>query len=130
MMNVCDTRIAALLDRAGQTMSDLPINYDTASILSLSNEAWKYIQDNNLEHRSAGYDRAVYACHLADIIDRLELALYNVVEQRDALLKELPECDGYVCATCEHIVEKGDCDECKSCDDHCSWWEWRGVQDW
>lgn len=70
-----DERIEKLLNKFGQTISDLPTSYANHSViharfsaLGWINEHWKNIPD---EKRISDE----YICHLADIIDRMEVAL-------------------------------------------------------
>lgn len=67
-------RIEALLNRAGQTISDLPREY--------SQTRRRAIMGN---HGASYYRMADKIMHLAAVIDRLEWALETACDQRDAL---------------------------------------------
>ena len=70
-----DERLEALLNRAGQTISDLPEGYS-------ENKAEAVF---NLFEFDGELDATVYIIHLAAIIDRMETALENVIGERDWL---------------------------------------------
>ena len=97
-----DERIEALLNRAGQTISDLPRKWDGCVSEPYSGEqcykahgaawAWYVGEDQRavpeLERQESTRDRLVlrsYILHLTDIIDRMETALENVIGERDWL---------------------------------------------
>ena len=83
-----DERIEALLNRAGQTISDLPKRYEQ-------------------EHRNTAFDAADkfggslsmtqnfedYILHLTDVIDRLEQALENQVTLHENLIHVICNAD-------------------------------------
>ena len=82
-----DERIEQLLNRFGQTIEDLPKANDYKWSIKLDKdikaaencvEDW-YDPDNSDEF----YDMALpsYICHLADIIDRMEIALETALTQ-------------------------------------------------
>ena len=87
-MNSCDERIEELLNRAGQTISDLPKRY-------------------RQEHRNTAFDAADkfggslsmtqnfedYILHLTDIIDRMETALDNQVTLHEHLMHVIGNAD-------------------------------------
>lgn len=62
---------------------------------------------------------------LADTIDRLEAALENALNERDALLEEVSG----MCHACKHIVCGMATDECKMTGEFQCTFEWRGVPD-
>lgn len=119
-----DERIENLLNRAGQTISDLPKRYEQ-------------------EHRNTAFDAADhfggslsmtqnfedYILHLTDVIDRMETALENVCGERDYLLKT--QC--FDCEDCVNFDSK-DCPEMQTdpalrCDSTTA--IWKGVsEDW
>lgn len=82
-----------------------------------------------------GGDLTVWIRELTDTIDRLEAALYNTLNERDQLLKDLlgmvtntygcDACTGYACEFCSH-KDKSD-GKCKVCYPENEHWEWRGV---
>lgn len=114
----CDERIEALLNRAGQTISDLPRKegtavsepYSTDQMLRANGAAWAWYMNEfitvdegrRLEGRNVAQ---MYILHLTDVIDRMEEALDNLVRQRDWLRTK-------VCFVCWHINEDmpGPCD--------------------
>ncbi|MBO5568746.1 MAG: hypothetical protein J6A79_07445 [Clostridia bacterium] len=113
----CNQRIEALLNRAGQTISDLPkatkysFAYGKKDILASIVEPIK-----NFECCEDGEDIDVleyrdYIMHLTDIIDRMELAIENVCGERD-YLKQIIEQQ----IPCEICVTK----ECRSYDEPCN----------
>ena len=87
-MNSADKRIEELLNRAGQTISDLPKRY-------------------RQEHRNTAFDAADkfggslsmtqdfenYILHLTDIIDRFEWALENQVTLHESLMHVIANAD-------------------------------------
>lgn len=72
----CDERLEALLNRAGQTISDLPEEYS-------ENKAEAVF---NLFEFDGELDATAYIIHLAAIIDRMEAALENTLGERDWLV--------------------------------------------
>ena len=95
-------RLEALLNRAGQTISDLPGKWMTCVSEPYSGEqcykahgaawAWYVGEDQRavpeLEQQETTRDRMIlrqYILHLTDIIDRMETALENVCGERDWL---------------------------------------------
>lgn len=111
-----DERIERLLNRFGQTISDLPKpeesnKYYTYSLHTKQNlhkaaRKWDGIDNDNHFSWDVVGD---YACHLCDVIDRLEIALETAVRCTD-------------CGTCEFERTEGRngiiecnyriCDEC------------------
>lgn len=82
-----DERLEKLLNRFGQTISDLPKSrnedyaYDMISLDDADREAVQW-QEGNLPGYRYSED---YICHLADVIDRLETALENASKIIDCL---------------------------------------------
>lgn len=68
-----DERIQALLDKCGQTMEDLPQSYDFEKCQLCRNQAGDWAHNHHNEQAPL----TQYACHMADLIDRMELALEN-----------------------------------------------------
>lgn len=110
-----DERIEALLNRAGQTISDLPRKWDGCVSEPYSGEqcykahgaawAWYVGEDQRavpeLERQESTRDRLVlrsYILHLTDVIDRMETALENVIGERDWLKSVLER--HLFCETC------------------------------
>lgn len=108
----CDERIEKTLNRAGQTISDLPkpngigMPYGIDKYEPLLKAAADFIQFN----APAGFEVfnvIQYALHLTDIIDRMETALVNVCGERDYLRS-------VVCGLCTNFREDG-ADACETC---------------
>ena len=77
-----DERIEALLNRAGQTISDLPMNeYKTEQLEAVDEMVQKYFR--YVCYTPDEDDYAEYILHLADIIDRMECALENTLLKLD-----------------------------------------------
>ena len=96
-MNSTDKRIEELLNRAGQTISDLPKDYqDAAECMRAYAEVQKWRSENNL---STQHECEKYILHLTDVIDRFEWALENVCGERD-YLRTMARKEG--CRTCIH----------------------------
>lgn len=122
-----DERIEALLNRAGQTISDLPDKYDEMAIDAAADtaEAWS--------HRITWRRYVDYILHLTDVIDRMETALENVCGERD-YLRQIAGADG--CGVCVYGESGGmECNCPKGCslndENHCKWYEYAGVpEDW
>ena len=88
----CDERLEELLNKAGQTISDLPksdgrhLTYDKDSRSNAEHEVFAYA-------KKSGYVDVIdclamhqdYILHLTDVIDRLEWALDNVTRELDWL---------------------------------------------
>ncbi len=128
-MNSADKRIEELLNRAWQTISDLPSvkhyadNSKGVAKVLLSMYEW----DGYRSHTEA-QRRLYYIRHLVDIIDRLETALENTCNERDYLAYRLNWLSMYRhrdCQSCERVYE------CKRTPDHCLGWVFGGVpEDW
>lgn len=82
-----DERIEKLLNRAGQTISDLPDKYDEMAIDAAANtaEAWS--------HRITWRRYVDYILHLTDVIDRMETALENQVTLHEKLMHVIGNAD-------------------------------------
>lgn len=116
-----DERIEALLNRAGQTISDLPksdgkhLTYDRESRSSAEHGVFAYA-------KQSGYVDVIdclamhqdYILHLTDIIDRMETALENVCGERDYLAERFCKvaCD---CQLCIHSLKRPHEEPCISC---------------
>lgn len=94
----CDERIEKTLNRAGQTISDLPrangigMPYGVANYEPLLKEASDFMQFN----APAGFEVfnvIQYALHLTDVIDRLEWALENQVTLHENLMHVIGNAD-------------------------------------
>jgi len=133
-----DERIEKLLNRAGQTISDLPrvngigMPYGVDRYEPLLKAASDFIRFN----APAGFEVfnvIQYALHLTDVIDRMETALENVCGERD-YLRQIAGADG--CGVCVYGESGGmECNWPKGCslndENHCKGYEYAGVpEDW
>lgn len=82
------------MNRFWQTISDLPQTYSYESRLSVSKEANAWNNDR--------YNFTAYACHLADIIDRMDTAL-------ETALRKMP------CVHCSDFYKESDNSMCSKC---------------
>ena len=127
-MNSADKRIEELLNRAGQTISDLPkpnkngVPYGIDKNDPLLKAAADFTQFNAPAGLEA-FNSIKYALHLIDIIDRLEWALENVCGERDYLAYRIRRYRD--CQSCERVYE------CERTPDHCLGCVFGGVpEDW
>ena len=132
-----DERLEALLNRAGQTISDLPrvngigMPYGVDRYEPLLKAASDFIQFN----APAGFEVfnvIQYALHLTDVIDRMETALENVCGERD-YLRQTAGVDG--CWTCTNSDSGMECHRPEGCvlndEGRCVGYEYAGVpEDW
>lgn len=119
-MTSCDKRLEELLNRAGQTISDLPKDYLDTQCIQASYEAMKWCcGDIGQQFISGNFDingREKYILHLTDIIDRLEWALDKTLREKAYLRAKC--C--YQCGSMEGVLLKyyeggyvpQTCDEC------------------
>lgn len=130
MIMTCDERLEKLLNKAGQTISDLPTRYDeyAHSLAAEAAETWS--------SRITWRRYTDYILHLTDVIDRLEWALDNVTRERD-WLREMNRLHAG-CQTCAHHAD-GDPLQCadgkRLCqlgdDGACVSWEYSEMpEDW
>lgn len=118
-----DERIEKLLNRAGQTISDLPSPIDYT------------IEQEELAMEAAadfGSGLEAYILHLVDVIDRMETALENVCGERD-YLRQTAGVDG--CWTCTNSDSGMECHRPEGCvlndEGRCKGYEYAGVpEDW
>lgn len=83
-----DERIEKLLNRFGQTIEDLPKRYSATSQASARKEAAKFdLQTRRVVSISP---ESSYICHLADVIDRMEIALETAARWGDCFV-----CSGF-----------------------------------
>ena len=101
----CDERIEDLLNRAGQTISDLPKKgftqsepYPLSALPKANGAAWNWYLDIGTD--MDGYDSTrskmvlkLYILHLTDVIDRMETALENQVALHDNLMHVIGNAD-------------------------------------
>ena len=83
-----------------------------------------------------GGDLTVWIRELTDSIDRLEAALYNVINEREQLKRDLHSAVTYdwvlrPCHFCAHLEEPSNATPCETCLHHKEkpGFEWRGVQE-
>lgn len=113
----CDERLEALLNRAGQTISDLPksdgknLTYEREARSLAEREAFAFAtqQDAYVDIIDCLAMHQDYILHLTDIIDRMETALENVCGERDWLARK------FVCVYCKHCENDIESEPCKSC---------------
>ena len=122
-----DERIEKLLNRAGQTISDLPKRYEQA----VRNNAFD-AADHFGGSLSMTQNFEDYILHLTDIIDRMETALENVCGERD-YLRHVAGVDG--CWTCTNSDSGMECHRPEGCvlndEGRCVGYEYAGVpEDW
>lgn len=122
-----DERLEALLNRAGQTISDLPQKgtevsepYPLDACPKANGAAWDWYLDigGNMDDYDSTRTKFVlkqYILHLTDVIDRMETALENVTGERDWMVAMAARI-GF-CYTCSHWNETADgCDLGDKCD--------------
>lgn len=120
-MNSADKRIEELMNRAGQTISDLPKAYSYDQMIKAEETVTAYLAklypDDPIRNEPENY--LWFILHLTDIIDRLEWALENVCGERDYLAYRMRR--HMDCQSCGWI---GTCDKTP---DHCKGWVFDGV---
>ena len=133
-----DERLEALLNRAGQTISDLPkcaedgsIEYYTERLESLVKAVRAFDRDS-IYRTLLNVQIAIYALHLTDVIDRMETALENVCGERD-YLRHVAGVDG--CWTCTNSDSGMECHRPEGCvlndEGRCVGYEYAGIpEDW
>lgn len=131
-MNSCDERIEKILNRAGQTISDLPNGYllNAGEAKAIQGVACRWFVDEDAPEGVAlrnlvSIPLYQYILHLTDVIDRMETALENVCGERDYLLKEYLGCES--CTVGEGA--RFDEEPCLSCENG-SEFEWSIPEDW
>ena len=122
-----DERLEALLNRAGQTISDLPQKgtevsepYPLDACPKANGAAWDWYLDigGNMDDYDSTRTKFVlkqYILHLTDIIDRMETALENVIGERDYLAERLRDVDPDLCGVCVYAAQPPDAPECEAC---------------
>ena len=120
-------RINALIARAGGPMVTCKNVQESdadkrASRLQMLYDVADYRHDGDL---------LAYPAELVDTIDRLEAALYNVINEREQLIFDLKKIvdEHSICNFCLHDTEEGDEEECLDCANGPGKWVWRGVPD-
>lgn len=133
-----DERIEKLLNRAGQTISDLPkaTIYEFAYCLGKEDVELVFGLVRKFEfcnHKeNLDLELVDYILHLTDIIDRMELALENVCGERD-YLRQTAGVDG--CWTCTNSDSGMECHRPEGCvlndEGRCAGYEYAGIpEDW
>ena len=105
-MNSCDERLEALLNRAGQTISDLPRKqgesisepYSGGNCQKANGTAWRWYLNvdtdmDDYDSTRSKYVLKQYILHLTDVIDRFETALVNQVTLHEHLMHVIGEAD-------------------------------------
>lgn len=136
-----DEHLEQLLNRAGQTISDLPKgNRKEGAYPGQKVRAMQAVCqfDRMLDVSDVGILNCLdYILHLTDVIDRMEWALDNVIREGD-WLREMNRQQGADCPTCAHHKD-GNPLECadgkRLChlgdDGACVSWEYCGIpEDW
>ena len=121
-------RIDALIERAGGPMVICKNVQESDAVKRESRMQMLY---DVADYRYDG-DLLAYPVVLADMIDRLEAALHNTLNERDQLMKDLKEAvfSNLSCIACKHQFGC-DPDLCMFCTplEGNVRWEWRGVHD-
>lgn len=109
----CDERLEQLLNRAGQTISELPIEFDNKKIHFACNEALGFFSANHTGEEFINTSTYTmleyYILHLTDIIDLMETALENVIGERDYLVERASNAGVLDCIDCLYNGE--DCND-------------------
>ena len=121
-------RIDALIERAGGPMVICKNVQESDAVKRESRMQMLY---DVADYRYDG-DLLAYPVVLADMIDRLEAALHNTLNERDQLMKDLKDAvfSNLSCIACKHQFGC-DPDLCMFCTplEGNMRWEWRGVPD-
>lgn len=119
-------RIDALIERAGGPMVICKNVQESEAVKRESRMQMLY---DVADYRYDG-DLLAYPVVLADMIDRLEAALYNVINEREQLMKDMKKLvfRHRDCFACKHLTD-GMIEHCVHCNPkgNQSQWEWRGV---
>lgn len=102
----CDERIEKTLNRAGQTISDLPKDYSDVDCMRAYAAVQEWRSENNL---STQHECEKYILHLTDVIDRMETALENVCGERDYMRSKC--C--FLCGLRDESTDIKTCEECE-----------------
>ena len=123
-------RIDALIERAGGPMVICKNVQESDAVKRESRMQMLY---DVADYRYDG-DLLAYPVVLADMIDRLEAALHNTLNERDQLKRDLHSAatvDGLSCGCrfCAHENKGFDEEPCKTCValEGCQCFEWRGI---
>ena len=120
-------RIDALIERAGGPMVICKNVQESDAVKRESRMQMLY---DVADYRYDG-DLLAYPVVLADMIDRLEAALHNVINEREQLIFDLKKIvdEHSICDFCLHGTDNYDEEECLDCANGPGKWEWRGVPD-
>ena len=123
-------RIDALIERAGVPMVICKNVQESDAVKRESRMQMLY---DVADYRYDG-DLLAYPVVLADMIDRLEAALHNTLNERDQLKRDLHDACTYdwvlrPCHFCAHLEEPPNVTPCETCLHHKEkpGFEWRGV---
>lgn len=137
-----DERLEALLNRAGQTISDLPKKgmevsepYPLDACPKANGAAWDWYLNigSDMDDYDSTRTKLVlkqYILHLTDIIDRMEWALDKTIRERAYLSRRLgdADCDCDICVYAD--VNEAEM-PCYQCDIHERHFEFAEIQeDW
>lgn len=120
-----DERIRKLIERAG---SPVMVCKNTQED-ELERRRGIYLETRKIIEEQFDDSVILYIRHLVDTIDRMEAALYNVLNERDQLMSDLRhEIRKHgSCDFCQNVpFHAADCTGCTIDDDR---WTWRGVPD-
>lgn len=120
-----DERIAELLARAG---SPVMVVRNTQESDEERHKGARAAIERTADEQFHG-NVVDYIGHLVDTIDRLEVALYNTLNERDQLLADLNRITNKH-GSCDFCLYKNkSASECKGCNREYDHWTWRGVPD-
>lgn len=131
-MEAAQARIDALIARAGGPMMICKNTKEADT--EKKEQIMLYVR--TISRRDFGGSVAMYFNHLIDTIDRLEAALFNTLNERDQLKRDLHDACSYdwvlrTCHFCAHLEEPSNKTPCETCLHHKGkpGFEWRGVPD-
>ena len=129
-MEAAQERIDALIARAGGPM--MVVRNTQESDEEKHEDTLQALFDIG-DYKNRG-DLTVWIRELTDTIDRLEAALYNVINEREQLKRDLHSAVTYdwvlrPCHFCAHLEEPSNKTPCETCLHHKEkpGFEWRGV---
>lgn len=120
-----DERIAELLARAG---SPVMVVRNTQESDEERHKGARAAIERTADEQFHG-NVVDYIGHLVDTIDRLEVALYNTLNERDQLLADLNRMTNKH-VSCDYCLHKNkSAAKCRGCSRENDNWTWRGVPD-